>query len=170
MNQQWKKLISLFLLLLFIAQSTLHASACPCCTFHSILAESVPSTKPVDLGCCSRWSSASAETNANCCVKHITAQPNDDYQFVSTRGCCGGENDATTPCESPGDCDCCAQAPDLAFPNVEPSTGSTFLICSMVYGALPVLAAPQIITTASSQQVLPLPLSRRLAMISFWRN
>jgi hypothetical protein len=170
MNQQWKKLTSLFLLLLFMAQSPLHASACACCTFHLILAEAVPSTKPVNLGCCNRRAPASAQSTPSCCVKSTLANSNDNSQVVSTRTCCGGGNDEAVPCESPGDCDCCAQAPDFAFPNAEHSTGQTFLVGYLTYGALPVLAAPQIITTASSQRVLPLPLSRRLAMISFWRN
>lgn len=168
MNQPWKKLTSLFLLLLFITQSTLHASACACCTLHSILAEAVPSTKPVELGCCSRRAVATAQSTQSCCARSISAKPTKDSQIDSTRACCESENDEAIPCESPGDCACCAQ--DTPFPNVEHSTGQIYLVCYMVYAALPVLATPRMVTTASAQHIPPLPLSRRLAMISFWRN
>lgn len=168
MNQHWKKLISLFLLLVLVAQSPLHAAVCPCCTIHSILSGAISSSRHLELGCCSRHSPLAVATTPNCCVKSLPSHSNNELQAAATRGCCERASVPVVPCEPPVDCACCAQDPAVA--SAESSNGKTILVLSMIDGGLQVLAVPPVLATTKIQPRVPLPLSRRLAMISFWRN
>lgn len=168
MNQHWKKLISIFLLLVLVAQSPLHAAVCPCCTIHSILSGSISSSKHLELGCCSRHSPRSAATTPSCCVESVPSNSIDESQAAAPRGCCERASAPIIPCEPPVDCACCAQDPAVA--SAESSNGKTILVLSMIYDGLQVLVVPRVLSTTTTQPFVPLPLSRRLAMISFWRN
>jgi len=156
MNQQWKSLTSLVLLLLFLGHSTLKAAACPCCTFHSLVSAATQHPTTPAKPCCNKEAGANSEAKPACCSKVKPAS--ESCPIVPT-----------TSDQNPSDCSCCIEASPL--PVVTHDIGKVLNALLSTYLVLPrepsrTIATPAVVT----KNLSPPSLHRRLAMISFWRN
>lgn len=156
MNLQWKKLTSLLLLLLFLPHSTLKAAACPCCTFHSLVAAATNHPTTSIKPCCNKDVVANSESKPACCSKVKT-----DSESCPV--------EPSTSEQNPTDCSCCVEASPL--PAVTHDVGKSLNEHLPTYFELPREASRAIATSAVvTKSLSPPSLHRRLAMISFWRN
>lgn len=154
MISQWKKLISLFLLLLLSGHSTLQA-VCPCCTIHAILSTLRSVNLQTEPTCCQQHSATVPELHSSCCQTQIPLSSDPKSE------------DETLPCKDSSDCACCVEKP--SFPN----SGSSPEKFSLAFYGIP-FELPSSVAIRNLlfdiPHVAPLPLQRRLALIAFWRN
>lgn len=156
MKPQQNKLLSLFLLLLFLCHSTLQASSCPCCTFQSILQTARVEAQVASKPCCRNKATASSPTQPTCC--NALAHSNETCSL----------DEKSYPCESPSDCACCIQLP--SYPTASHASEKSTTAVNYVYVELPFVFTSLNETASAVPEVSPPPLIRRLAMLSFWRN
>lgn len=156
MNIQWKKLTSLFLLIFFGSYSTLHAAACPCCTFQSILSSADFATHARAKPCCQKLAEAANEARPACCVKRTTG---------TDQAC---SNEETAPQQSTSDCSCCLQ--QSPFPTGNHFAGHPEIAAEFIHIEFPKISDSVESKITSIPVISPPPLIRRLAILSFWRN
>lgn len=154
MMSQWKKLVSLFLLLIFSSHSALQA-ACPCCTLHAIVVALRSVKLQTEPTCCQQHSASKNQQNTSCCQ---TKNPLKNEHKKGT---------ATPPCRDVSDCECCVPKPSFR------TSGTPLEKYSIAFDTLAFeLPSSEAIrnVTFDIPRVAPLPLQRRLALIAFWRN
>lgn len=159
MSQQWKKLSSLILLLLFGLQSTLLAEACPCCAYHLLrfaTTEGALSPQAAALDCCPKGPQREKSDTPSCCkIKEISQSAPPQAGSV-------------TSCDTPDDCQCCSRFPSDPVISHPTTTVATVLHSTAFIPTEAFLFRWE--ATVDLPEVPPPPLNRRLAILSFWRN